>query len=97
MPKNTAKFDPIILLMLQRRKASETENDDCKAQYCKVRRGKMKLPDTLRWIECEKCQDWYHVVCTTMKKGITQQELAAIEWACIRCNKVQRYVNINHS
>jgi len=53
------------------------DEDDCSAKPCKK-----PLGDEVEWVQCDKCENWYHVVCV----GISAQDASKIdEYVCPYC------------
>ncbi|KAH7715750.1 hypothetical protein AAVH_16879 [Aphelenchoides avenae] len=53
------------------------EDDKCASRYCR-RPGDHKL---LKWIQCDRCDRWYHCVCVWGKN----EARPVAEFSCARC------------
>ncbi|XP_071961642.1 lysine-specific demethylase 5A-like [Antedon mediterranea] len=58
----------------------DDEDEICSAKYC-IR----PLGDDINWIQCDKCEQWYHLLCIGMKEEPPDDE----EYACVKCVRKQ--------
>ena len=65
--------------------ADADEDDACMSRTCIVRRN--KKPGEYRWISCDSCSDWRHVVCTDIDKNVTDEQLENMAWLCVFCKQ----------
>ncbi len=59
----------------------DEDDEQCSAKHCLQPTG-----DDISWVQCDKCQKWYHLLCI----GMTQEPADDEEFICRPCIKRQR-------
>ena len=68
-----------MLFILQ----STEDEDRCMAKDCALKKSKT-ITDIV-WVACDRCEDWFHTICTNLPHSITKEEVEQLDWLCIKC------------
>lgn len=54
---------------------------------CAAGTGCSKPADVdVKWVGCDQCEAWYHLVCTRLSHRLTSQQLESLDFVCDRCD-----------
>ncbi|CAL8310744.1 unnamed protein product [Arctogadus glacialis] len=67
---------------LQVLEASVFDEETC--SMCGADRPPGEAPANTDWIQCDKCDRWFHALCLTMDPR-TLKELKQKQWLCVLC------------
>lgn len=42
----------------------------------------------IKWVGCDQCEDWYHLLCTRLSARLTSRELESLDFVCDQCSGV---------
>lgn len=68
----------------------EEEESECSAAKCR-----QPMVDEISWVQCDKCQEWFHCMCVGLTKEIAEK---IDSYVCANCKQLNsRAIDLSHN